>query len=583
MPLFRKARSFLRNLIFAGRAEEDLDQEVRSHLQMLIDENLRAGLGREEAERAARLELGGTEQVKEQVREKRLGSGLHSVSSDCRFGLRQLRKNPGFTLTVVFTLALSVGANTAIFSLVNALLLKSLPYQHPERMGTIFMRIQGAKADVEPHWIDGAQWEALRDNMPSLIAAVSNAGASGVNLMAGEHVEYVHQGRISAHYLDVLAVHPLLGRNFSEAEDQPHGPNAAILSYALWRNTFGGERDLVGRTIHLKGEPYTVVGVLSEGVRTPLNADLYTAIQPRRDGEGSGTNYLSVARLRDGASWQQANAELGRAWADRIASVERRNPGSRYSYYFVPLQEGQTSELRPKALALMVAAGFILLIACANLAGLAVVQMVRRSPDVATRLALGASRWQVQKQFWVESLLLGIAGGAAGVGVGFAALRGLLSLLPKDYLPVASVPLDLRVLGFTLGVSVVTAILFGELPALAVRRVDLRSSIGSRGVAGGERLRLRQVLIALEVALTVVLLAGSGLLIRTLIHLQTLPPGFNPNGVMAAKASLDDARYHDPAKFQQLLTASVAAMRQIPGVRNAAMGLSLPFERVLND
>ena len=499
------------------------------------------------------------------------------------FAVRQLSRNPGFALTVVITLALAIGANTAIFSIVNALLLKNLPYAHPERMGTMFLRVQGAKPSDEAHNLDGAQWELLRDNVPSLISALSSGGTSGVNLQAGEQVQYVHQGRISAHYLDVLAVHPMLGRNFTETEDQPHGPRTAILSYAFWRNTFGGDRDLVGRTIRLKGEPYTVIGVLPEGVRTPLNADLYTAIQPSRDGEGSGTNYDVIVRLRDGANWTQANAELSRAWAEHITRMEQHNPGDRYEYYFVPLQKGQTSELRPKALSLMAAAGFILLIACANLAGLAVVRMVRRMSEVATRLALGASHWQIQKQFWIESLLLGIVGGAAGVGVGFAALRGLLSLLPKNYLPVATVPLDLRVLGFTLGLSVLTAVLFGVLPALAVRRVDLRSSIASRSVAGGERLRVRQVLIAGEVALTVLLLAGSGLLIRTLIHLQTLPPGFNPNGVMAAKASLDDARYHDPATFQQLLTTSVAAMQRIPGVRNAAMGLSLPFERVLNE
>jgi macrolide transport system ATP-binding/permease protein len=290
-----------------------------------------------------------------------------------------------------------------------------------------------------------------------------------------------------------------------------------------------------------------------------------------------------VVRLRDGTTWQQADAELSRAWADHIARMNQHNPGSRFDYYFVPLQKGLTAGLRPKALALMVAAGFILLIACANLAGLSVVRMVRRTSDVATRLALGASHWQVQSQFWIESLVLGIAGGAAGIGVGFAALRGLLSLMPKDYLPVASVPLDPRVLGFTLGMSVVTAVLFGVLPALGMRRVDLRSSIASRGVAGGERLGVRQALIVGEVALTVVLLAGSGLLIRTLIHLETLPPGFNPNGVMAAKASLNEARYRDPAKFQQLLNTSIAAMKQIPGVRNAAVGLSLPFETALNE
>src|SRR5579859_7345143 len=201
------------------------------------------------------------------------------------FAVRQLRRNPGFTLTVVLTLALAIGANTAIFSIVNALLLKSLPYAHPERMGTMFLRIQGEKPSDKPHNLDGTQWELLRDNVPSLISALSSGGTSGVNLQAGQQVQYVHQGRISAHYLDVLAVHPILGRNFMEIEDQPHGARVAILSYAFWVDTFGGDRDLVGRTIRLKGEPYTVIGVLPEGVRTPLNADLYTAIQPRRDGE----------------------------------------------------------------------------------------------------------------------------------------------------------------------------------------------------------------------------------------------------------------------------------------------------------
>lgn len=508
---------------------------------------------------------------------------MDTFGQNLKLAVRQLGRYPGFTLTVIVTLALSIGANTAIFSVVNALMLRSLPYAQPDRIGTIFLRVQGAQPSDGPRGLDGARWELLRDNVPSLISAVSSGGASGVNLQAGDQVQYVHQGRISAHYLDVLEVRPLIGRNFTEAEDLPHGPPAAILCYALWRGTFGADPNLVGRTIHLKGEPYTVVGVLPQGVPTPLDADLYTALQPSRSGEGGGTNYEAIVRLRDGATWTQADAELNRAWADLIARTQQRNPGYQLQYYLVPLQKGQTAALRPKVLALMVAAGFILLIACANLAGLAVVRMVRRIPEVATRLALGATRWQVQKQFWMESLLLGLIGGAAGVGVGSAALRGLLALLPRNYLPVAGVPLDVRVLAFTLGVSVLTAVLFGVLPALGVRRVDLRSSIASRGVAGGDRLRLRQVLIASEVALTVVLLAGSALLIRTLVHLETLPPGFNPNGVMTAKASLDDARYHDPAKFAELVNTSLASMRQIPGVRNAAMGLTLPFETALND
>ena len=584
MPLFRKARSFLRNLFFTGRAEEDLDQEVRSHLQMLIDENLRAGLGREEAERAARLELGGMEQVKEQVREKRLGTGLHSVSCDCRFGLRQLRKNPGFTLTVVLTLALSVGANTAIFSLVNALLLKSLPYPHPERMGTIYTRITGSTASDKRHNVNGEQWELLRDNVPALTSAVSSVGTTGVNLKSGSHVGYVHDGRISAHYLDVLGLQPILGRNFSADEDRAHGPKAAILSYSLWRNVFGADPGILGQPILLRSEPYTVVGVLPEDATTPLNADLYTPLQASREGEGRGTNFSCIIRLHHAATWEEADAQINRTWLSRAGRYELTdNPSAKVSYHSVPLKKGQTDSLRPQVLALMVAAGFILLIACANLAGLTLVRMMRRTREVATRLALGASGWQIQRQFWIENLLLALIGGAFSVGVGFVALRELFLLLPEHFLPVASVPLDSRVMLFTLVISVLTSVLFGMLPALATRRVDLRSSMAHRTVAGVGSLRLRQGLIAGEVALTVMLLVGSGLLIRSLIHLETLPPGFNRNGVMVAKASLDDVRYHDPAAFRKLLDESTAAMRQIPGVEHAAVGLNLPYEFTGND
>lgn len=585
MPVLAKARSFLRNLFLTQRVEQDLDLEVRSHLQLLIDENIRAGMSPQEAQRAARMELGGAEQVKQQVREQRLGDSLHSWVSDCRFGARQLYKNPGFTLTVVLTLALSVGANTAIFSLVNALLLKSLPYAHPERMGTIYTRINGSSATSnERHNVNGEQWELLRDNVPALISAVSSVGTSGVNLKAGSHVEYVQAGRVSAHYFDVLALQPILGRSFSEDEDRPHGPKVAILSYNLWRNVFAADPAILGQSMLLKGEPHTVVGVLPQGATTPLNADVYTSLQPDREGEGRGTNFSCFIRLRDGATWQEADAEINRAWLSRGGRYELAdNPSAKVSYHSVPLQKGQTDSLRPQVLALMLAAGFILLIACANLAGLTLVRMSRRTSEVATRLALGASGWQIQRQFWIENLLLALLGGTVAIGFALLALKGLFLLLPEHFLPVASVPIDARVLIFTLTVSVLTSVLFGMLPALVARRVDLRSSMADRSGMRVGNMRVRQSLIAGEVALTVVLLAGSGLLIRSLIHLETLPPGFNPNGLMVAKASLDDVRYHDPAAFQKLLEDSTAAMRQIPGVRNAAVGLNLPYEFTGND
>ena len=494
---------------------------------------------------------------------------------------RQLKRSPGFTVTVIVTLALSVGANTAIFSLVNTLLLKSLPYPHAERMGTIYMRVTGPRSSDGRAGIDGARWELLRDGVPALISAVSGS-ISGVNLKAGSHARYVHDGRVSAHYFDVLALQPLMGRNFSEDEDRPRGPKAAILSYHVWRD-LGADSNMLGQTILLRSEPYMVIGVLPEGATTPLNADVYTALQPSREGEGEGTNFDAITRLRNGATWQEADAQIGRAWAPLARRFEAGNAGSRVSYYSVPLQKGETDSLRPQVLALMLAAGLILLIACANLAGLTLVRILRRVPEVATRLALGASGWAIQKQFWMENLLLALVGGAVAVGVGFIALRGLLLLLPQQFLPVASVPLDGRVLAFTAGMAVLSSGLFGMLPALATRKIDLRSSMAGRGEARVGSVFLRQALITGEVALTVLLLAASGLLIRSLIHLESLPPGFNPNGLMVAKASLDDARYHDPAAFRKLLDDSTSAMRQIPGVKNAAVGLSLPFERALND
>jgi predicted permease len=583
MDMIRILLSRCRALFRRQKLDEELDEELRSHIDFAVEEKMRRGMSAQEARTEAMRALGGVTQTTQAYREQRGFPSVEMLVQDLRYALRQLLRNPGFTLTVILTLALSVVANTAIFSIVNALMLKSLPYAHPERMGAIFMRIEGPEPVDELHHIDGRQWELLRDNTPSLISAVSAGLSSGVNLQADEKVEYVHAGRVSAHYFDVLGIHLAAGRAFSEVEDRPHGPNTAILSYRLWQSVFGGDGSLLGQTIRLKSEPYIVIGVIPEGATTPMNADVYTALQPSREGEGSGTNFDAITRLRDGASWQEADAEINRAWAGLSADFAKRNAGSKLSYYSVPLQKGQTAGLRPKALTLMIAAGIILLIACANLAALTLVRILRRTPEIATRLALGASHWQIQKQLWVENLVLALLGGLAGAGVGLAALRALLSLLPEDFLPVAGVPLDGHVLAFTLVVSLLTSVLFGMLPALATRRMDLRSSIAMRAGTGGEGLRLRQALIASEVALTVVLLAASGLLIRTLIHLETLPPGFNPNGVMTAKASLDDARFRDQAAFLRLLDQSTAAMRQIPGVQDAAVGLTLPYERTLND
>ena len=448
--LFRM-RSALRNLFKKEKVERQLDDELRSYVEMAADEKVAAGVPVSEARRRTLAELGGVEQVKQAVRDRRAGTSLDTMWGDMRYGWRQLLRNPGFTAAVIVTLALSVGVNTAIFSIVNALMLKSLPYSEPERLGTVFTRIQGSATFDGMNDIDGEQWELLRDSVPSLMGAVTSGISSGVNLVAAGSVQYVHAGRISAQYFDVLGIHPAMGRNFTSDEDRPHGSKAVIISDSLWRNAFHSDEHLIGQAIQLKGEAHTVVGVLPAGAQTPMNADVYTPIQPSRQGEGGGSNYEVIVRLRDGATWQQADAQINRAWADRAQRITKEfHPGSTVWFYTVPLQKGQTATLRPKALTLMLAAGIILLIACANLAGLTVVRMTRRTGEIATRMALGASRWQIQRQLWIETLLLAVIGGAVGIGVGFLALCGLLSLLPRNYLPVAGVPLDARVLAFAI-------------------------------------------------------------------------------------------------------------------------------------
>jgi macrolide transport system ATP-binding/permease protein len=581
MSMLRNIASGLRSLFRKEQVSQELDEELNGFLEMAAQEKMKQGMSRKDAFRAVRLERGSLEVTMEVVRSAGWESFLETCWQDLRFGVRMLVRNPGFTVTVVLTLALSFGANTAIFSIANALLLSQLPYSRPERLGAIYCRTTGAEGSDVRRNVDGEQWELLRDDAPSLISAISSLRDSGVSLQSGSQVQYVRLGRVSAHYFDVLGIPPALGRTFSEDEDRPHGPKTGIVSYSLWRTALQGNRDVLGRAILLKGEPYTIIGVLPQNATTPLNADVYTAVQANGEGEGQGTNFRAVLRLRDGATWPEANAEIDHALGRSSRYQHLVNLGVKVTYYAVPLQKAQTAMLQPQVLALMLAAGFILLIACANLAGLTVVRMLRRTGEIATRLALGASRWQIQRQLWTENLLLALAGGVAGVAVGFVALRGLLLLLPDQFLPVAKVSLDTRVLAFTFSLSVLTSVLFGMWPAYTTSKLDLRASMGSRAVTGASSFRLRQLLVAGEVALTVVLLTAAGLLIRTLVHLETLSPGFNPNGLMTAKASLDDVRYYPPAAFRKLLEQSLAAMREIPGVQKAAVGLTVPYERPL--
>lgn len=510
---------------------------------------------------------------------------------DLRYALRQLHKNPGFAAIAIITLALGIGANTTIFSLVNGFLLRRLPYPDPDRLGVVMRHVEGVSpqngqfVQEDDPTQDGEVWEMVRDHVPSAHVAVFG-GTNGVNLVAGSstgsEIRYVHDMRVSAQYFSVLGIEPFLGRSFTEPEDRPGGPNAAILSYTLWQSALHGDPQILGKPINLKGEPYSVVGILPRGAQTTGIADLWTPLQPFRGGECGGTNCEIILRLVPGATWQQASTELSQLRTSMFDEIVKYK--GRAWFFASPLSRNLDNGMRKPVLLLMAAVGLILLIACTNLAGLMLVRITRRTPELATRLALGARPWTLLRQLWTEGLVLALLGAGAGLFVAVATLSLLQGFLPAEMMPLGGFKIDGRVVAFTFGTALLASLLFGALPALQLRRLDLRSSIaaGSHTVVQGSS-RLRQLLVSGEVALTIVLLGGAGLLIRTLIHLETLPKGFDATNVVTAKLSLDDARYHDASAFRNLMERSVAEMRKIPGVEDAAVGLSLPYERGLND
>jgi predicted permease len=509
------------------------------------------------------------------------------IADDIKYGWRQLIKAPGFTITAVLTLGLAIGANTAVFSLVDAVLLKSIPYPQPERLGTmgaVFTR-DGAEVERGSTALDGRGWEALKSQAPSVDAAVFSGLTSPVSLVASSRTLSVEPQRVSAGYFRVLGVPPAMGREFTADEDVTGGPTLAILSDRLWRTVFNGDPAVVGQSILLKAEPHVVIGVMPATFRSNVDADLWTPLRPSTTGEGGGTNYGVIVRLKDGVSWAQAGGEAGAA-VD--SSVQRRtsDSGVTRSHTLLPLQEEMASDVRLPLLLLSAGVGVVLLVACVNLAGLLLARAGRRTREIATRLAVGGDRQAVIRQLLIESVLLAACGGLAGLVIGAAVLEGLKAT-GTDLLvtPWGQAALDGRVLSVTLGLTMLTAILFGLVPAIQATRLDVQAALaegGTRSVAGGAKGWPRRLLVVAEVALGVVLLVGAGLLIRTFMYLETLPAGFDSKHLVTLSASLEDARYEKHENVEQLFARSLERLKTMPGVESAAVSLGLPYERILN-
>ena len=507
---------------------------------------------------------------------------------DLRYAVRVLLKNPVFTIAAVVTLALCIGANTAIFTVVDRVLLRPLPYPHPDRLAMITRHFEGAGGVEDDLSQSGFTWVALREGASAVLDLAATSGlGGGVNLVAGDRASSVQQERVSAGYFRVLGIAPEIGREFSTDEDRVNGAAVAVLSHALWVRAFNADPSIVGRAIMLRGEPHTVVGVMPASVQWGTAIDLWTPLRPSPKGEGSGENYGLIARLKDGVSWPQAIQQIGAATATLARERYRSRRGdSEARFSAVPLQRGLTDETRLPLLILWGAVGIVLLIGCVNIAGLLTARGVTRAPEIATRIALGGSRGTIVRQLLTESLVLAVCGGAGGMVIGWAASRLLASWLTDAFGVTGDIGLDARVLAITSGLSLLTSVAFGLLPALQASRVDLRSALiesGGSSVAGSARSWPRRLLVTTEVALGVVLLVGAGLLIRSFGYLMRQAPGFDSTNVMSATVSLQDARYRTRDTVGRLFDDTLLRMRAVPGVEHAAAALTLPYERALND
>jgi putative ABC transport system permease protein len=583
MPLRVKVRSFLRNLFLSRRVEADLDQEVHSHLEMLTEENIRSGMTPHEAERAARIELNGIEQVKEQVREERLGNWLHSVVSDCRYGLRQLRKNPGATAVMVFTLALAIGAATAIFSVVYGVLLRPLPYTDSNRIMAVFeVNSQGRWSHLaDPNFDD------FRDQSRSFQAiakyndyVVSVSGASQPSRTLVAHV--------SPDFLKIFRMQPILGRDFT-ADDAKRGAGRTVLAgYGYWKQYLGSAPDLSQSHLKIDGAVYSVIGVLPAGFRFPAEVDLW--LPTDLDGENrsrTAHNYYAVGRLQDGVTVEQANQDIS-AIAQRIHDTSSElNDYLLKDGIVLPLQDSITGNARPALLVLLGAVGFLLLVACANVANLLLAQASVRERELAIRSALGAARGRLIRQFLTEAVLLSLVGGGLGVLGALWGVAGLVALAPQNLPRLDSVSISIPVLVFAFLLSAAVAAGLGAFTAARATSGDLRKGLveGGRGQAGSQgSQRIGRAIVVAQIAITLVLVVGAGLLGRSLMKVLEVNPGFRVEQIVTMDVSLPEVE--DPkAKSGQAIFYSnlIDRLKQVPGMRKVGATSGLPMEGGLPD
>jgi putative ABC transport system permease protein len=567
-----------------GRLETDLDDEVRFHVEMLVESNIRRGMSPDEARTAALRTFGGITQMKEEYRDQRRLPWIEMFVQDARYSLRSLARTPAFTAAALGALALGIGATTAVFSVVNAVFLQPLPYHEPDRL-VQFGRTFHTTATVQ-YGHTGARYLFYRDHLTMLEGLAAFHGV-GFNLATGEGAEYVLGHAASKEYFDVLGVRPLHGQVFGAEHDVEGGPDVAIISYGLWQRQFGGDPGAIGATVRLAEQPYTVIGVLPADfvsmTTTPLN--VWVPLRPGTTGPGSGTNYMALGRLRPGVSPEQATAEGNAVFEAFRTQHPKQVFETERGVAFTPYQEYLSASVRPALLLMLGAVAALLLIACANTASLLLARASGRGREMAVRAALGAGRARIAGQLLTESVTLSMAGAALGVLLAYLGVPVLLSMMPPGFTIYQEVRIDLVVLGVAFGVAVVTGLLFGLAPAVSLSRHDLVEAFkedGARTTSSRRSAWLRRSLVVGEVALCMLLLVGAGLLVQTFAQMRSIDPGFNPDGVLTGRMSFRGERYADPGVLNTFLDQGLERIRRIPGVQAAAVVNGVPIERGLN-
>ena len=504
-----------------------------------------------------------------------------ALAADLRHGIRSLLKAPGFTLAVLATLALGIGANTAIFAVINTVLLQPLPYPDAGRIVNIHRSYNSS--DSIPMFTFFQENNDLFDDL-----AGYDSNSNGVNLSGGDRPELVQALRVSQNYFRLFGAHPILGRTFTADEDRPGGPQVLVMSYGLWQRRFGGDPSILGKQVALGGGTYTAVGVLLPRLKLYPATDVWMPLKADPANSDQAHIYTVSGRLRKGISLAQANSEMT-VIAKRYVAIHTEQLGNDDKLRVVPMQQDIAGDSRPALLMLLCAVGLVLLIACANVANLLLARGAGRQREIAVRAAIGAGRRRIVCQSLTESLLLAIASGALGLGLGSGGVRALLALTPGD-LPraqeMASIPaLDPWVTGFTLLLSVVTGVLFGLLPAVGLSRVDMLTLLkesASRAGTGFKHDRTLSALVAAEVAIAVVLVCGALLLIRSFAALHTVEPGFDPHNLLTLNVSLNGPKYASAQVVDALARQVTGRLERVPGVEAAALTNSLPLQQAMD-